>query len=374
MGEGTTLFTSGFLGATFSWWVGQIVDDSFWRDNIAPGKHDKASQIPGWGRRYKVRIIGFHDQEDAIAEPDQLPWAQVMYPVTSGGYLGNSSSTPGLKQGNIVFGFFMDQQDQQIPVIMGVLGHDAQAKLYYTQGDDRVTDEKCGSILTSGSAKREIPQEGTTPVAASDVDKFVAQQATGNKNAEAVSSPQLTNVSDSKRHFDQKIKHVLLSPCNPNQSSLKGIQTSLDNLMNYIDAWLSTITAYADAAAAIISSLKDMESMLERIACEIAKYLKIIMDKIMEYTLKMLNKSLVTAVAAIPSTMRNMFGDVKEIVTELLVCLYNKITDSMCDMIADLLKDAFPLKELEERAKEAARNDEDGDNRTAPYVPICYAR
>ena len=45
----------------------------------------------------------------------------------------------------------------------------------------------------------------------------------------------------------------------------------------------------------------------------------------------------------------------------------------MCDMIADLLKDAFPLKELEERAQEAARNDEDGDNRTAPYVPVCYA-
>ena len=73
MGEDTTLFTSGFLGATFSWWVGQIVDDSFWRDNIAPGKHDKASQIPGWGRRYKVRIIGFHDQEDAKAPPEELP-------------------------------------------------------------------------------------------------------------------------------------------------------------------------------------------------------------------------------------------------------------------------------------------------------------
>ena len=62
MGEDTSLFTSGFLGATFSWWVGQIVDDSFWRDNIAPGKHEYPSEIPGWGRRYKVRIIGFHER------------------------------------------------------------------------------------------------------------------------------------------------------------------------------------------------------------------------------------------------------------------------------------------------------------------------
>ena len=126
----------------------------------------------------------------------------------------------------------------------------------------------------------------------------------------------------------------MLSPCNPNQSALKGIQTALDNLMNYIDGWLSTITSYVDAAAAIINSLKDMESMLERIACEIGKYLKMIMDNVMQYVLKMLNKSLTAAVAALPATMRSMFGDVKEIITQLILCLYNKLTAGMCDMLS----------------------------------------
>ena len=372
--ENNSLFNPGFLGGNFSWWVGQIPDDSYWRDNIIPYAHDDASECFGWGYRYKVRILGIHEWGEQSIPSKDLPWAQVMYPVTAGGGLSNTGATPGLRQGNMVFGFFMDQGDQQIPVIMGVLGHDAQAKLYYTQGDDRVTDEKCGSILTSGSAKREDPPKGTTLVAASNVDQPIAQQETGNKEIEATgsSSPQLTNVSDSKRHFDQKIKHVLLSPCSPNQSALKGIQTSLDNLMNYIDAWLSTITAYADAAAAIISSLKDMESMLERIACEIAKYLKMIMDNVMQYVLKMLNKELTTAVAALPATMRSMFGDVKEIITQLILCLYNKLTAGMCDMIGDLLKGAFDLSGLEEKAKEAALND-DPDDRTHPEVPMCYA-
>ena len=126
MGEDTALFTSGFLGATFSWWVGQIVDDSFWRDNINPGKHESPTEVPGWGRRYKVRIIGFHEKDDAKAEPDQLPWAQVMYPVTGGGGQGGSLQTANLRQGMFVFGFFLDVEDQQTPVIMGILGNNVK--------------------------------------------------------------------------------------------------------------------------------------------------------------------------------------------------------------------------------------------------------
>ena len=84
MTEGT-LFNSGFLGTSFNWWIGQIADDSYWRDNIVSGKFDDKNNVPGWGRRYKVRIIGLHDQEETSIASDQLPWAQVMYPITAGG-------------------------------------------------------------------------------------------------------------------------------------------------------------------------------------------------------------------------------------------------------------------------------------------------
>ena len=84
MTEGT-LFNSGFLGASFNWWIGQIADDSYWRDNIVSGKFSDKDSVPGWGRRYKVRIIGLHDQEEESISSDQLPWAQVMYPITAGG-------------------------------------------------------------------------------------------------------------------------------------------------------------------------------------------------------------------------------------------------------------------------------------------------
>ena len=127
--EGGTLFNSGFLGASFLWWVGQIADDSTWRDNILSAKFESPNKIPGWGRRYKVRIIGLHDKEEESIPSNQLPWAQVMYPVTGGGGQARSGATASLRQGNFVFGFFLDGQDQQVPVIMGVLGSNSQTPL-----------------------------------------------------------------------------------------------------------------------------------------------------------------------------------------------------------------------------------------------------
>ena len=48
----------------------------------------------------------------------------VMYPVTSG-ETGDTGTfeTANLRQGNFVFGFFMDGEDGQQPVIMGVIGY-----------------------------------------------------------------------------------------------------------------------------------------------------------------------------------------------------------------------------------------------------------
>ena len=132
--EGGSLFNPGFLGSSFSWWIGQVADDSTWRSNINPENFKDKKDIPGWGYRYKIRIIGLHDKEEESIPSDQLPWAQVMYPVTAGGGQGGSMQTPNLRQGMFVFGFFLDGQDQQSPVIMGVLGNNSQTKLASTIG------------------------------------------------------------------------------------------------------------------------------------------------------------------------------------------------------------------------------------------------
>ena len=159
--EGGALFNSGVLGTNFLWWIGQIADDSTWRDNILAGKFESADSIPGWGRRYKVRVMGVHDQGETAIEPENLPWANVMYPITAGGGLANAFQTCALRQGMFVFGFWMDGQNMQTPVIMGVLGNNAQTPLPTGKIKYGVTNTAPGNLAFSGFAPGEIPKTGT---------------------------------------------------------------------------------------------------------------------------------------------------------------------------------------------------------------------
>ncbi|NBP00190.1 MAG: hypothetical protein EBU90_08700 [Proteobacteria bacterium] len=442
--EGGALFNPGFLGGSFLWWVGQIADDSTWRENILPGKFADASTIPGWGRRYKVRIIGLHDQGNDTITDENLPWAQVMYPITAGGGQTNSSQTPNLRQGNFVFGFFLDGQDQQVPVIMGVLGNNAQTALN-TSWDKtkKVTNASPGSLATSGYAKgkkpkgaatEKVPDEGkvvvkpksrtqynecaplapgktldkyglpygeanqfqlrdiqsaaaeatTKGLTGTDFDNFVkkvVQDGIKNRCKEANSSTSppspgaakenadavhQTSSADLKLKEKYKEKIPLMKPGeNKVMSALKCIQTVLDNLMREIKKYLDAITCYADAVSNLINSI---QKLIAKAACIIAKYMKIIFDKIMEYVLKLLNKELTKVVSAMPSSMRSMFGDMKEILVELIMCLYNKITQGLCGLIQGLLTDILKPNELEQQMRNSPSN-----RKITPSVPICYA-
>ena len=51
------LVNQGFIGQDFLWWIGQVTDDSYWRDNVLSGKYESAESIPGWGYRYKVCLL-----------------------------------------------------------------------------------------------------------------------------------------------------------------------------------------------------------------------------------------------------------------------------------------------------------------------------
>ena len=188
--EGGSLFNSGVLGADFLWWIGQVADDSTWRDNIMAGKFKDKDTIPGWGRRYKVRIMGIHDQgQEAVPEAD-LPWANIMYPVTAGGGQTNSWMTSNLRQGTMVFGFWMDGKDMQVPIIMGCLGNNAQTALGTKIGkeDNAVTNTQPGQLARSGYATGEVPKKGTTKervpdeglVTGKPVDPEIAQESAPN--------------------------------------------------------------------------------------------------------------------------------------------------------------------------------------------------
>ena len=442
--EGNTSFNPGFLGSSFNWWIGQIADDSVWRDNILPGKYANAGQIPGWGRRYKVRIIGLHDQGEGSIPSEDLPWAQIMYPVTGGGGQTESFATANLRQGNMVFGFFIDGQEMQVPVIMGVLGNNSQSTLATSIGKTTVTDTVPGSLNTSGIANGQIqkseairevlPDEAlqTTkpgispytlepspeaivdehglPSSASNVpvvqqyvsdaedlaakkglkaierDVFIRKQVrkslkSQKKREESPLSPpqpgatkeqvdgvhQLETASV-KRDDQYKQKIPMMKADSHLESAVKNIQTVIDNLISKIDKYLHTFQSYVEQVS---STIKNIRKTIEDAASAMAKYMKIIFDKIAEYIMKTINQGLTAVVSTIPSSFRHLFADVKEKMTALTYCLYNKIIQKLAGQILSKLQSSIDLDGLEIKAAQQVRNGVEFE--TAPRVPMCYA-
>ena len=110
------------------------------------------------------------------------------------------------------------------------------------------------------------------------------------------------------------------------------------------------------------------------IACQIANFMKQIFDKIMEYAMKILNKALNAIVAAMPSSLRYQFSDMKQVLTELILCLYGKMSEGLCDKIAGVLDGLIdPNGLVEETQNRVANQDSDVGETTYPQVPMCFA-
>ena len=90
----------------FTWWIGVVED------------RDDPMKIG----RYRVRILGYHDNEKAVLPTEDLPWASTIQPVGSAAVSGVGHDGTGLVTGSTVIGFFADGEAEQMPVIMGSLG------------------------------------------------------------------------------------------------------------------------------------------------------------------------------------------------------------------------------------------------------------
>ena len=360
--ESSSLFNPGFLGSSFNWWIGQIPDDSYWRDNITPTKFEGPDGTTGWGYRYKVRILGLHDPDEETIPSDQLPWAQVMYPVTAGGGQAASFATPNIRQGNFVFGFFLDGSDMQVPVIMGVLGNDAKTNL-----------EKTVTNFGPASGYQKNAVEKASPVKPPDRDLSIVQ----GKRAEIEAANQFHRVDAGAVIREELLceKIPLATPENAVQSAMKNMQTEIENLTSKISKYLNSITSYADA----VSFRGQNPQILIKDASKVmAKYTKPIMDQMMAHSQKVLNAELTKVVSALPSSERYLFSEMKEEMNEMALCLYNKLTNNLSNKIEGLLLDALDIDNLIAQARGNRSDGKDnpfGDGNTpkTPDVPMCAA-
>jgi hypothetical protein len=102
--------TVNFVGKDgFYWWVGEVEDNE---DPMELG-------------RVRVRVLGYYTNvrggTTADLPTENLPWATVLQHTCQAGNDGQGESSGQLQPGAIVMGFFMDGENAQMPIVIGVM-------------------------------------------------------------------------------------------------------------------------------------------------------------------------------------------------------------------------------------------------------------
>lgn len=204
-----SLLKTNFLGRDgFRWWIGQI-----------PPEKAHGGQIngAGWGNRLKVRIMGYHPFDTELPDED-LPWAQCLLPTTSGTGASNNVTSVKVSPGDVVFGFFLDTDNAQTPVIMGCFGRTSQVPISDSGGPFQP--------FTGYTNKVKKPNGTLKP------DQTSEQNAKSGKSPRNVSPQQAKSLGGGEISYFSAIGDKIQLGNTVNNTLVGKISTEVGNLLN----------------------------------------------------------------------------------------------------------------------------------------------
>ena len=318
------LYDNGFMGGRFYWWLGQVVDSKLWRENLTD-KKTPSSEIPGWGYRYKVMIMGLHDQDASEKFKEKLYWAQVMHSVWGGGE-GGSFQTPGIKQGSFVFGWFLDGNDKQLPIIMGVLGKNAVTEI-----------EKLGVQTYAGSSGYD--NSGTTFVGDSEIltkdkKKVLTNECVDGCNVEVKADAVINDEHDECFHVECTDPRE--------QSEMTGIQLAIEKMTSEVEKVQKSLVDLESAITLPVMKLDtEINDILDKYSGDVTEKMGVILGKVEHFSQASLTEKALGLIALAPPSQAKKLGKKQQEEAARLACVFNKIKGNLLGLIGKALRKSF---------------------------------
>ena len=338
------LFKSHFVGRDgFHWWIGQIAPAEVWRMNI-PGKRvANNTETEGFGQRYKVRIMGYHTAVTSELPDEDLPWASVMYPVTAGSGNNGGSQSVNISQGDFVYGFFLDGEDGQQPVIMGVAGYNdyqavmknvPDAKFVPFSGIDPKDPDN--SLIAAGSRK----EGGAGEV----IGQAGAQGQTINKDQINSATLGLTDQDKATRDADDPSERALQPLAQPTSCEplpIGRIQSQLQNVLQEIEKVRKTVYDVGRGGQETIADAQaHIDNLIEQAAQFIAGGIKWVYEQVEQFIENKINEGFKFIYDLALPNEREAVNQTSSTVLDTMKCFFRKLFSQLKNLVSRFLKDA----------------------------------
>jgi|MDSZ01.3.fsa_nt_gb hypothetical protein len=317
------LLKTNFIGKDgFRWWVGQVAPANVQGDQLAPRKGSD-----NWGNRLKVRIMGYHPFSKVDLPDEDLPWANIMIPSTSGTGGANFVKSVMLRPGDVVIGFFLDGETAQQPIIMGALSRTSEVL-------QDLPSESIGFVPFTGYTDKIAPPSGT-----------LKANESGENTAEAQESPvtRKTGPNEDKISASSTFGKAEIPADACADNFIGKVSASLDNLLSVAGESTDFLSDVANVTKKIqnlsnsaVSTM--MESLYSKMIPELQGGLQSLYDKTYGTVFAATQNSSLASLAGIEaqkaqiSKVSSLQGD--------LNCLPGKIVDGLGKTIRGMIESA----------------------------------
>ena len=350
------LLKSNYIGKDgFTWWIGQVAHTSVWAEK------SEISVEGTWGARCKVRIIGYHSFDGNILPDEDLPWAQILLDPSFGSSQGGIGGTIHLRGGETCFGFFLDGDDGQQPVIFGLL--------YRSEGTKNLQTE---SVIAKEKSSRFKPFTGHP----GNLVKPSQRDSRNSKNlgdAETSPSPQsiatnvafnsdfgfsssfTTNVSATPQYGDkiagikpgipsastlavEKKSDITLTRPNGCENNLIGQITQIIQdfvaVTNGLDRYLN---AFIDP---VLNEIVNVKNLIKKTASQVLGIVKLIINNLRGTIFKCIAKLFTKLVGLIvPIPQQVYILEAMKKILDTIFCILEKLPASLLNFLEDIFND-----------------------------------